>query len=527
MSLDNLFTKWIEEEKIKLSRHKVNSKEEAGAKRNYLHFDLRRPESSLFKLREEFTNTKIIATHGYWPFLKNIIKVPKIKNNIDAKTNKLIGRRKEIKERDVYYASHYDALIYSWYSFLLNNYYEKRLKELGLNESVIAYRKIPLKENSNKNKSSINFAFEVFKFIKEKGECVVIVSDITKFFDSLDHEILKTEWKNLLSISREEKLPLDHYIVYKNLTDFKYIDANEAFQRMGIKLKKVVDKKDKKNIKVYKVPFKNGRVSKVICKDRKEFVESIVKGGLIKGNSNINNVTNSKRKGKKCGIMQGAPISATLANIYMASFDKTINDFVDSIGGMYRRYSDDLVVVCSIENYKECLSLVQAKILDYELKMSPKKTCITLFLKNKVGKIKGFEEKYLDNLDKNNEDKFYRKMQYLGFEYDGQNVFLRSSSLAKYYRKMKSKIKKSIAMAYGKKSRTKTKNFRVFKKNLVKKYLYKGRRSFISYAYRAISVGSELLSGDAIKKQLSRRSKIMAREFITREEKIRKYKKLT
>ena len=67
----------------------------------------------------------------------------------------------------------------------------------------------------------------------------------------------------------------------------------------------------------------------------------------------------------------------------------------------------------------------------------------------------------------------------------------------------------------------------MFKKNLVKKYLYKGRRSFISYAYRAIDIGSELLSGDAIKKQLSRRGKIMNHELIIREKKVRKHKGLT
>ena len=103
-------------------------------------------------------------------------------------------------------------------------------------------------------------------------------------------------------------------------------------------------------------------------------------------------------------------------------------------------------------------------------------------------------------------------MQYLGFEYNGQNAFLRSSSLSKYYRKMKSKIGKSVSMAYGKKSKSKD-NRKIFTKSLVKKYIYKGRRSFISYAYRSIDISLKILGSDSIRKQLSKRHNIMLDEI--------------
>ena len=44
-------------------------------------------------------------------------------------------------------------------------------------------------------------------------------------------------------------------------------------------------------------------------------------------------------------IPQGSSISAVLANIYMIEADKKINEYVVSLGGMYRRYSDDFIVV--------------------------------------------------------------------------------------------------------------------------------------------------------------------------------------
>jgi len=197
----------------------------------------------------------------------------------------------------------------------------------------------------------------------------------------------------------------------------------------------------------------------------------------------------------------------------MLSFDKEINDHVKKIDGLYRRYSDDLIVICDIIDYKNIVKLMQEKIRNYELEINPKKTSITLFLQDHKGLIRGFNEEYLKLENKNRDISLYKNMQYLGFEYNGQNVFLRSSSLAKYYRKMKTKIKKSVSMAHGKRSKTKNDNNKVFKKLLFKKYLHKGRRSFISYAYRAIDVGTSILGTDIIRKQLSKRKIIMLNEI--------------
>ena len=40
-------------------------------------------------------------------------------------------------------------------------------------------------------------------------------------------------------------------------------------------------------------------------------------------------------------------------------------------------------------------------------------------------------------------------MQYLGFEFNGENAYIRSSSLSRYYRRMTARIRENLKAAYG------------------------------------------------------------------------------
>jgi len=485
---DKLFSLWEEKESKNLSRKSIG-KEETKAKRSYIHFDQRRQASSLSYYRSIFKYPANIVKNPFWPFLKRNLTVIKIKNSKDGKP-----RKKKIKTRTVYYASHQNALVYSWYSFLLNEkFYKNKIKELGIEKCVIAYRQIPLNDGSKGNKSNIHSAKEVFDYIKNNSEeCVAFVSDITGFFDNLDHEHLRLEWLKVLGLSENENLPADHSTIYKNLTRFKYVDADEVYEKFGIEFKREARQQNGKT-KVFRVPRAGGHIiTSILDKpfSKKDFVTRIVKQGLIKGNENKNPI-----KKCSCGIMQGSPISATLSNIYMMSFDKNINDLVTKASGIYRRYSDDIVVVCKKSDYEELKNKVKEEIKKYELVINDDKTDTTYFLNDGKGNLTGFSNKMVA-----------KKMQYLGFDFDGINSYIRSNSLAKYYRKMKSVTRKAVSMAYGKKSKTKDNDNKIFKKNLYKRYLFKGRRSFISYALRA----DKILGGNTIKKQLKKRFKIMS-----------------
>lgn len=67
------------------------------------------------------------------------------------------------------------------------------------------------------------------------------------------------------------------------------------------------------------------------------------------------------------------PISAVLANIYMWRFDRAISDYLKSIGGYYRRYSDDIIIVCDANRHDEVLSILQELISKEELTSQKRK----------------------------------------------------------------------------------------------------------------------------------------------------------
>lgn len=45
------------------------------------------------------------------------------------------------------------------------------------------------------------------------------------------------------------------------------------------------------------------------------------------------------------GILQGTAVSAILANIYMIAFDEFVANLIENYHGLYRRYSDDFIIV--------------------------------------------------------------------------------------------------------------------------------------------------------------------------------------
>lgn len=114
---------------------------------------------------------------------------------------------------------------------------------------------------------------------------------------------------------------------------------------------------------------------------------------------------------------------------------------------------------------------------------------------------------------------------YLGFEFDGTNVLIKSASISGYYRKMKRSIKRAKHFA----SRQYNPNVGViFKRRIFKKFSYKGAKrnrkfiwddvdkkfiktdsynwgNFLSYAYKA----SKIMINNKIKQQTKRHWNIL------------------
>lgn len=439
--------------------------------KRYPHIGLPLQNADRFKWIENYvTNPSKIATHSFLPFIHRTSKVRKFRKEYSKDDGKVIVtrdkalRKSAIKERELYYASHLDSLIYSYYSQLISVEYEKLLKQYNLDESILAYRSIP-KDKKNiegPNKCNIDFANDVFEYISDykDEEFVVIAFDIKSFFDNLDHKVLREIWSKIFNVSELSKA---HFNVYKGITRFSYVDIVDIFEEFKDKI--LIQKRDfQGNL----MPIRKGRISKIkhlkkqdaiaFC-TQKEFLK--VKNKLLK-NTKKAKLANGAVVKRNFGIPQGSPISSVLANAYMIDFDKTINDYI-SKKGVYRRYSDDMVVVCPKEEKDNIINLMNLEIDKIKLEIQEPKTQIFHFKRENNSLICGQEFSKEINWNKN--------FMYLGFEFDGNSVLLKSASLSTYYRKMKRTIKRSKHFAGIKKSNT---HGEIFKRRILSKYSYKG-----------------------------------------------------
>ncbi|PSU86219.1 hypothetical protein CTM93_00170 [Photobacterium phosphoreum] len=412
-------------------------------KRNYLHFDVQVCAAKASKIA---TNSSSVEKHAFFPFISYSFQLTKLDRDIS--TGKLYRKP---KPRGVAYSSHIDSHIYAYYANQLSILYEQKIEKLGLNESVLAFRKL-------NGKSNIHFADDAFNYIRTMEACSVIALDFSKFFDTLDHETLKLEWCKLLGVCR---LPKDHFNVFRSLTKFSTVDRDNLFKIFGISQYN---------------PKANGRER--ICSPL-EFRDKVRSDKLI---------TPNPYTGK--GIPQGSPISALLSNIYMLSFDKDMQQYVDTIGGKYFRYCDDMLFIVPSEHRNTIESLANSKITSLKVQINKEKTEIRNF------KIKNEQLCSFDELGKQ------KPLQYLGFLFDGHSVFLRSTALARYSEKMKGGVKlakKTMAKENRiRQEKGEPEQDQLYKRKLHSLYSYRGKRNFLSYGYRA----AKIMNSKSIKKQL-------------------------
>ena len=491
----------------------------------YPHIGLPITQKDCNKVINYITNPENIKNHAFCPFIHTQIITPKFRKGYDGDGNLLHnGKRihQKKKVRNIYYANHWDANIFAYYSHLLSQNYECVLKQKGLTEVVTAYRKIP-KNNSNQTgkdigKCNIDFANDVFEYIREytqkHQEIAVIAFDIEQFFDNLDHKILKKAWENII---KKTNLPDDHYNVYKAITKFSYVKANDLFQLFQ---NEIIVKSKSGNIRkkpIKKLEYLRNQNAIAFCELKD--IQKIRKSGLIQNNKYEKCTITNQKKLKNYGICQGSSISATLANIYMLEFDELIHHKIQEIGGIYRRYSDDMVVICPIDHKDEVLGLFETKIKSIsKLNINPKKTQIFYFKLNGNNEITCLQE-FNGKINHNSHKK---KFEYLGFSFNGQHVYLKNSALANYYRKMSMGVRRCHFYANHIRNDTQGK---IFKNRLYRQYSYIGAKparvgktknkwkpskrknwgNFIGYAMRA----DQILTNSRIKYQLKNHWKIL------------------
>ncbi len=407
-------------------------------------------------------------------------------------------------------------MIFSYYTKLLSDSYENKIKdpECKLNEVVNAYRTIPINpENEHSaNKCNIDFANDVFKHILNRNEnsFAVIAFDISCFFDNLNHKKLRQTWAEVID---KDKLPPDHFNIFKNITRFSYVDIVDIFEEFKDriytrKINKAGEPLEITRRKVDQIRYLRNQNAIAFC-TKEEFFK--LKGKLLQP-SKTKRLKDGKVVHRNFGIPQGSPISSVLANIYLLHFDKIVNKFITINGGIYRRYFDDIVVVCPLKVKDTLKEIVYREIANFDLEIQKNKTQIFHFKRENNKLICGQEFEGIINWNKN--------FIYLGFEFDGTMVMLKSASLSGYYRKMKRAVRR--AKHYS------TRNFCanrgvIFKRRILQKFSYKGAKrkrkylwnedekkfvksdsynwgNFLSYAYKA----SNIMVNNKIKEQTKR-----------------------
>lgn len=383
-----------------------------------------------------------IKKHSFFPFISYTLKFKKFCSEVDENTH----QHWKFKERPIKYASHIDRCIYQWYSYNLNNKYNNYCYKSNLHDSVIAYR------TNLKGKTNIEFAKEAFDFIKKHDECYILVSDFSKFFDYIEHDLLK---RNLCEILNVNKLDDDFYKVFRSMTKYAYIEK-EIIEKYLISNKIETKESIKNNNSLFdKIPWK------IAKKD-------------LKASIKINK--------EKYGIPQGSPLSGIFANIYMINFDKLVNEYVKNKNGIYRRYSDDLIVIIpkievgSINEIWDYLNII--KDMYPMLKMNVSKTSGYLYKDKKIISL----HNYISGMKDGN-----GFISYLGFSFDGKYIKFRDKTLTKFFYKLYRKIddmkkRETKRILKGKKRHTK------IDKHLILKELNSSTgesRKFIDYVKRA------------------------------------------
>lgn len=360
--------------------------------KKYLHFDDRIGFDT--SIQSYVTNPNRIMEHGFFPFIHYTISY----EQYDEKANRSDNRPIKEKFRDIMYASHLDNFIYKYYGEELNENYNDWVKANNVDHCSVAYRY----KKGEKGKSNIDFAAEVISYIYDLSECFIMVGDFEKFFDTLDHFILK---KRIAEVLGANLLREDWYKVFKSVTRYSYYSKKLLNKELG------TDKEIKKKgrLKYFETP-----------KKYREFRKRY----------------KPKKNREHYGIPQGTAISAILSNVYTIHFDVLVNNLINKYNGLYRRYSDDFIIVIPKGKQRTVnvgeFRKIEGKIYQYI------KLC-KLNIQDSKTKLYDYSEGKVVNISENKVD----MIDYLGFVFDGESVKMRGKSPYKFYRHSYKLIKRA------------------------------------------------------------------------------------
>lgn len=361
-------------------------------------------------------NPQFVVSHPFSPLIHWVKEEPRYKY-----CPKLKKRVSTVKTRDISYASHRDACILSYYAKQLNELLEAHYGSAGLSDSVVAYRAL--------GKSNYHFSADALAFAKSNAPVTVLAFDVTGFFDNLDHKLLKSRLKRVLGVS---DLPTDWFKVLRAVTKYTYVEMEDLKQHptFGPRLAK-----------------KGSDPIATVQELKKETISFHPNPGVSKG------------------VPQGTPISACLSNLYMIDFDASARAYCDGVGAMYRRYSDDILVICKPSDAAAVEAEITRLMALEKLELSPSKTERTEFTPASAPGVSS------------------KAAQYLGFSLEPSGASIRPSSLSRQWRKMRRAIKRTRRMA--EKEIAAGRSDRAWTKRLRRRFTGLQFRNFSSYGRRS------------------------------------------
>lgn len=385
--------------------------------KNYPHFDA---AISISEIEALVRDPLRVAKNTFYPFMRYEQRWQPFRQRKNAEG---VIERPDKKKRPIRFASRRDAYILSYYRHQLAERYEVALAAAGVSDSVIAYRK--LRDHRGRGKSNIDFAADAVDAIRAIGTCAVVALDISSFFETLDHELLRQKWCRLLDV---DELPPDHAAVFRAMTKYAVVDREAVYERLGY-MERVLDDAGNERLK-YTLTFRE--MPRKLCSNA-DFRRKICGVG-----GEYRSLVRTNRK--PFGIPQGAPISDLLANIYMIDFDVAAREYCAARGGVYYRYSDDILMIVpgGADEAMAARSFAGETIRVHgdRLKIKDSKTVAALFEPVGDGTL---QYAHVSGRQGRN------GLEYLGFRYDGAKVAIRDATMAKLYRKVSLGIKAEVA----------------------------------------------------------------------------------
>lgn len=426
---------WLKSERQKASSSHRFKKGFIGA-RLYSHFDapisLKDNPATIKKLEHRLSHVEYLRTWPFFPFILHHQRIRRYrhKEKVDPEKSAIAHRDQKksthLKSRPIMVAAHQDACLLAFQSFAISPYYEKLLAKEGLQDNVVAYRSI-------EGKNNVDFAKKAFEYMQSHDEMACILVDIKGFFDNIDHSRLRAA---LCSVLKVKALPDEIEYTIKNLTTYRFIEEDKLFREL------------KHLKKPYFIKIPNTNSATRLCKIE-DFNRYIDNSSLIQ-----KNVTGR-------GIPQGSPISGLLANISLLEFDGWMRTRLKKYDiQFYQRYSDDIIIVCPVNQIEEVYRDLLAELKNHGVTVSTKKTEAFTIKNGKLTNV-------VDRLERGASTR-RQNVQYLGLEWNGEQITLRPSTISRRLRPGDSRKLKPKLWGYHESTFRKINNSKAIKRQYYK-----------------------------------------------------------